>query len=161
MPLTAKGEKVLAEMKEQYGDEKGTQVFYASINKGKLKGTHKGKKSKHIKKAAEGAIVTNLQGGGEVAPTGAPPTGAPQGPRTPPMIAIVGPSGEVAPMTVMLGGQPTPVYAVIGSPEQAGVPMPGPGSPAPTEMKSGGVVLRPNSPHDHIRAALLEDDKER
>ena len=44
MPLTAKGKKVLASMKEQYGAEKGKEVFYASISakkKGKLKGAHK------------------------------------------------------------------------------------------------------------------------
>ena len=41
MPLTAKGKKVLASMKEQYGAKKGKEVFYASIKKGKLKGAHK------------------------------------------------------------------------------------------------------------------------
>jgi hypothetical protein len=40
MPLTEKGEKILASMKEQYGEEKGTRVFYASINAGKIKGAH-------------------------------------------------------------------------------------------------------------------------
>ena len=35
MPLTSEGRKVLAAMKKQYGDKKGKQVFYASINKGK------------------------------------------------------------------------------------------------------------------------------
>ncbi len=41
MPLTAKGKKVLASMKKQYGAKKGERVFYASIKKGKLKGAHK------------------------------------------------------------------------------------------------------------------------
>jgi len=40
MPLTKKGSKVLKAMKKQYGAKKGTQVFYASINKGKIKGAH-------------------------------------------------------------------------------------------------------------------------
>ena len=40
MPLTAKGEKILAAMKKQYGSEKGEQVFYASANAGKIKGVH-------------------------------------------------------------------------------------------------------------------------
>ena len=30
-------------MKKQYGEKKGKQVFYASINKGKVKGAHKKK----------------------------------------------------------------------------------------------------------------------
>jgi len=41
MPLTKKGKKILREMKEQYGKEKGERVFYASINKGKIKGAHR------------------------------------------------------------------------------------------------------------------------
>lgn len=44
MPLTTKGKKILARMKKEYGSKKGEQVFYASINKGKVKGAHKGKK---------------------------------------------------------------------------------------------------------------------
>jgi hypothetical protein len=44
MPLTKKGTKVLSEMKKEYGDKKGKEVFYASINSGKVKGAHKGKK---------------------------------------------------------------------------------------------------------------------
>jgi hypothetical protein len=38
MPLTAKGEKILAGMKKQYGEKKGKQVFYASKNAGKITG---------------------------------------------------------------------------------------------------------------------------
>ena len=41
MPLTKKGEKILASMKKQYGAKKGKEVFYASIKKGTLKGAHK------------------------------------------------------------------------------------------------------------------------
>jgi hypothetical protein len=40
MPLTKKGKKVLRSMRKTYGKKKGTSVFYASINKGKLKGMH-------------------------------------------------------------------------------------------------------------------------
>ena len=43
-PLTKKGAKVKAAMAKEYGAEKGKQVFYASVNKGTVKGTHKGKK---------------------------------------------------------------------------------------------------------------------
>lgn len=38
MPLTEKGEKILAAMKEQYGEEEGTRVFYASKNAGTIEG---------------------------------------------------------------------------------------------------------------------------
>lgn len=38
MPLNAKGKKILAEMKKEYGAEKGERVFYASVNKGKIRG---------------------------------------------------------------------------------------------------------------------------
>lgn len=34
MPLTETGQKVLTDMKKQYGKDRGTAVFYASINKG-------------------------------------------------------------------------------------------------------------------------------
>lgn len=46
MPLTAKGEKIRAAMHKQYGAKKGESVFYASINKGTVKGAEKpGQKS--------------------------------------------------------------------------------------------------------------------
>jgi len=41
MPLTAKGNKIMANMKAEYGSEKGKSVFYASQNKGTIAGTHK------------------------------------------------------------------------------------------------------------------------
>ena len=44
MPLTKKGQEVLASMRRTYGQKKGESVFYASINKGKVKGAEKGKK---------------------------------------------------------------------------------------------------------------------
>jgi hypothetical protein len=40
MPLTPKGKKILAAMKSEYGAKRGKQVFYASQNKGTIKGTH-------------------------------------------------------------------------------------------------------------------------
>ena len=46
MPQTAKGKKILAKMKKTYGTKKGTSVFFASANKGTIKGMHKGKKRK-------------------------------------------------------------------------------------------------------------------
>lgn len=44
MPLTKKGKKIKSEMKKEYGEKKGEQVFYASQNKGTIKGTHKKEK---------------------------------------------------------------------------------------------------------------------
>lgn len=44
MPLTAKGEKILAAMKKEYGDKEGERRFYAAINNGTITGVHKGKK---------------------------------------------------------------------------------------------------------------------
>lgn len=35
MPLTKSGQDVLSKMKDEYGEKKGEEVFYASINKGK------------------------------------------------------------------------------------------------------------------------------
>jgi hypothetical protein len=39
-PLTSKGEEIKSAMQKQYGPEKGEQVFYASANKGTIKGVH-------------------------------------------------------------------------------------------------------------------------
>jgi len=44
MPLTKKGNKIKKAMEEQYGKEKGKKVFYATENKGKIKGVTKKKK---------------------------------------------------------------------------------------------------------------------
>ena len=38
MPLTPKGTKVMQVMRKQYGKKKGTQVFWASVAKGRLNG---------------------------------------------------------------------------------------------------------------------------
>jgi sarcosine oxidase delta subunit len=49
MPLTKEGRKVLKNYQEQYGEEKGKQYFYASINKG-TKGSEKWHKGKGKRK---------------------------------------------------------------------------------------------------------------
>ena len=50
MPLTEKGKKIMNSMKKQYGKKKGETVFYASKNKGVIKGVDKTKKrSKNAK----------------------------------------------------------------------------------------------------------------
>lgn len=38
MPLNKKGKKIKAAMTKEYGAKKGTSVFYASRNKGTIKG---------------------------------------------------------------------------------------------------------------------------
>lgn len=38
MPKTKKGKKIMKAMKKTYGKKKAEQVFYASKNKGKIKG---------------------------------------------------------------------------------------------------------------------------
>ncbi len=68
MPLSKKGKKIMRAMKEDYGAKKGEEVFYASKNKGTIKGVenssatprpHKktkphGNKSPHKKTARKG-----------------------------------------------------------------------------------------------------------
>jgi hypothetical protein len=49
MPLLEKGQKILAAMQKEYGAKKGKSVFYASINKGKIKGAE-GAKAKPKRK---------------------------------------------------------------------------------------------------------------
>ena len=50
MPLKEKGKKIMKSMKKQYGKKKGETVFYASRNKGVIKGVEKTKKrSKNAK----------------------------------------------------------------------------------------------------------------
>lgn len=44
MPLTKKGAKIKRAMMKTYGKKKGTQVFHASQNAGKIKGTHRRRK---------------------------------------------------------------------------------------------------------------------
>lgn len=44
MPLNTKGKKIKAAMKKEYGKKKGEKVFYASENKGVIKGVKKKKK---------------------------------------------------------------------------------------------------------------------
>lgn len=41
MPLTKKGKKIKAAMKKEYGSKKGEDVFYASANKGRIKGVER------------------------------------------------------------------------------------------------------------------------
>jgi|TARA_R100001509_G_scaffold132773_1_gene86300 hypothetical protein len=44
MPLTEKGKKIKKSMQKQYGKKRGEKVFYATKNKGKIKGVDKKRK---------------------------------------------------------------------------------------------------------------------
>ena len=44
MPLNKKGKKIMKSMKKQCGKKRGETVFYASKNKGVIKGVEKRKK---------------------------------------------------------------------------------------------------------------------
>ena len=50
MPLTKKGKKIKRAMMKHYGPEKGKRVFYASENKGNIKGVTKKKHHKSSSK---------------------------------------------------------------------------------------------------------------
>lgn len=43
MPLTKKGAKIMRNMKKTYGAKKGKKVFFASRNKGRIKGVERKK----------------------------------------------------------------------------------------------------------------------
>lgn len=46
MPLSKKGKKIMKEMQKNYGKKRGTSVFYASFNKGIIKGVKNNGNSK-------------------------------------------------------------------------------------------------------------------
>ena len=51
MPLNEKGKKIMKSMRKQYGKKRGETIFYASKNKGTIKGVEKRKtRSKNAKK---------------------------------------------------------------------------------------------------------------
>lgn len=60
MPLTAKGEKIKGAMEEQYGEEKGEKVFYASKNKGTITGVDAVPCSPEMRKRADAMLDSML-----------------------------------------------------------------------------------------------------
>jgi len=60
MPLTKKGQKILANMQSEYGPDKGKSVFYASINKGRIKGAEGRNKRKRKPAARPAANVLGM-----------------------------------------------------------------------------------------------------
>ena len=57
MPLTNKGKKIMKSMKEQYGKKEGEKVFYASRNKGTIKGVERANKGKLMKARIKSQIL--------------------------------------------------------------------------------------------------------
>lgn len=53
MPLTKKGRKIKRAMDKEYGKKKAERVFYASANKGTIKGVEKGRRRPTKKRAAK------------------------------------------------------------------------------------------------------------
>jgi len=43
MPLTTKGKKIKKELQKEYGTKRGTSIFYAMANAGKIKGVERKK----------------------------------------------------------------------------------------------------------------------
>lgn len=52
MPLTDKGEKIMASLKEEYGAERVEQVFYAGANKGTFTGVHDGSEEEKFREVS-------------------------------------------------------------------------------------------------------------
>lgn len=51
MPLNKKGKEIMGAMSKEYGEKKGKEVFYASRNKGTIKGVEgRTPKSKILRK---------------------------------------------------------------------------------------------------------------
>lgn len=61
MPKTKKGEKIMENMKREYGEEKGEKVFYASRNKGTIKGVDKARGSHKPRPKAHHARMKRLE----------------------------------------------------------------------------------------------------
>ena len=53
MPLNKKGKEIMSSMKKTYGAKKGEQVFYATANKGKIKGVEEKAKGGKVRKASK------------------------------------------------------------------------------------------------------------
>jgi hypothetical protein len=62
MPLTEKGQEIMANMKKQYGEEKGERVFYASKNKGNISGVDQGLMGPELAESAAGLLGRQAAG---------------------------------------------------------------------------------------------------
>lgn len=77
MPLTNKGQNIIKSMRKRYGKKKGESVFYASQNKGTIKGVEEAKKDdwiqdaeKDIEKRGTEGVCTGDKFGGPTCPPG-------------------------------------------------------------------------------------------
>ncbi len=61
MPLNKKGKKIKSAMMKEYGAKKGKQVFYASENKGTIKGVKKHKTPNGMMSAREMAAEIGIE----------------------------------------------------------------------------------------------------
>lgn len=60
MPLTKKGRKIMSAMKQQYGADKGEEVFYRSANKGTIKGGERYRKRKLSQMGSHPAVERHM-----------------------------------------------------------------------------------------------------
>ena len=74
MPLTSKGKKIMKAMKEKYGKKKGESIFYASKNKGKIKGVEKLRRGGGADSGLGGRDRGMGMGGKKLAPRGDSPS---------------------------------------------------------------------------------------
>jgi hypothetical protein len=64
MPISKAGQKIMANLKKQYGEKKGEGVFYAMENKGEIPGMKKGYAKGGMVKAT-GKMNTGIKKCGE------------------------------------------------------------------------------------------------
>ena len=75
MPMSEAGRKMMSNMKDQYGNKKGEEVFYAMENKGKVPGMAKGGMTKGYAKGGATKGTKGYAQGGMVKSTGTINTG--------------------------------------------------------------------------------------
>ena len=115
MPLTDKGKKIMKAMKKEYGKKKGEQVFYASRNKGKIKGVEKLKFGGGADMGASSRDKGMGMGGKTGSPRGDSPSrgdGRSQ-PTSPTVTANKGPK-QIQVNTMMKYAFPTTSLAIAG-----------------------------------------------
>lgn len=61
MPLNKAGNKMMNNMKKQYGDKKGKQVFYAMENQDRVPGMAKGGMAKDCRGYGKGGLVKSTK----------------------------------------------------------------------------------------------------
>lgn len=61
MPLTPKGNKIMSNMKQQYGNKKAKKVFYASRNAGTISGVDPGSKVSSSKQDRPGRSIIDVE----------------------------------------------------------------------------------------------------